>query len=65
MAAGVDVPKISPQSVVQQVFDAVEAGEIEVLADERSRFIKESLSRDHELIYPEVQAFWDSLTGSS
>jgi hypothetical protein len=34
-------------------------GEIEVLADERSRFVKASLSRDHELIYPPVQ-FWDA-----
>jgi NAD(P)-dependent dehydrogenase (short-subunit alcohol dehydrogenase family) len=61
MAALVDVPKISPESVAQQVFDAVEAGQVEVLADQRSRFIKASLSHDHELVYPEVQAFWDSL----
>jgi len=27
MAAGIDVPKISPESVAQQTFDAVEAGE--------------------------------------
>jgi NAD(P)-dependent dehydrogenase (short-subunit alcohol dehydrogenase family) len=60
MAAGIDVPKISPESVAQQAFDAVEAGQIEVLADERSRFVKASLSRDHELIYPPVQAFWDA-----
>jgi hypothetical protein len=46
----------SPESVAQQAFDAVEAGEIEVLADEGSRFVKASLSRDHELIYPPVQA---------
>jgi NAD(P)-dependent dehydrogenase (short-subunit alcohol dehydrogenase family) len=59
MAAGIDAPKISPESVARQAFDAVEAGEIEVLADERSRFVKASLSRDHELIYPPVQAFWD------
>ena len=65
MAALVDAPKISPESVAQQAFDAVEAGQIEVLADERTRFIKASLSRDHELIYPPVQAFWDSaVTGS-
>jgi NAD(P)-dependent dehydrogenase (short-subunit alcohol dehydrogenase family) len=60
MATGTNEPKISPQSVVQQAFDAVEAGKIEVLADERSRFVKKSLSRDHELIYPQVQEFWDS-----
>jgi NAD(P)-dependent dehydrogenase (short-subunit alcohol dehydrogenase family) len=59
MAAGLDVPKISPEAVAQQAFDAVEAGQIEVLADERSRFVKASLSRDHELIYPPVQEFWD------
>ena len=55
MAAGIDVPKISPESVAQQTFDAVEAGEIEVLADERSRFVKASLPRDHELIYAPLQ----------
>ena len=60
MAALVDAPKISPESVAQQVFDAVEAGRIEVLADERTRFIKASLSHDHELIYPPVQEFWDA-----
>jgi len=52
MAALVDAPKISPESVAQQAFDAVEADQIEVLADERTRFVKASLPRDHELIYP-------------
>ncbi len=60
MAALVDAPKLSPESVAQQAFDAVEAGEIEVLADDRTRFVKASLSRDHELIYPPVQEFWDA-----
>jgi NAD(P)-dependent dehydrogenase (short-subunit alcohol dehydrogenase family) len=60
MAAGLDVPKISPESVARQVFDAVEAGQIEVLADERSRTVKAELSRDHELIYPAIQEFWDA-----
>ena len=55
MAAGIDAPKISPESVAQQTFDAVEAGEIEVLTDKRSKSIKASLSRDHELIYPPLQ----------
>jgi NAD(P)-dependent dehydrogenase (short-subunit alcohol dehydrogenase family) len=62
MAAGIDAPKISPESVAGQSFDAVEAGQVEVLADERSRTIKASLPRDHELIYPQVQDFWDALT---
>ena len=65
MAAGIDVPKIRPGSVAQQAFDAVEAGHIEVLADERSRFVKASLSRDHELIYPDVETFWASLLNGS
>ena len=60
MAAGIDAPKISPQSVARQAFDAVEAAQIEVLADERTRFVKAELSRDHELIYPPVQEFWDA-----
>jgi NAD(P)-dependent dehydrogenase (short-subunit alcohol dehydrogenase family) len=59
MAALVDLPKDSPESVAQQVFDAVEAGQIEVLADERTRTVKASLSRDQELIYPPIQEFWD------
>jgi NAD(P)-dependent dehydrogenase (short-subunit alcohol dehydrogenase family) len=60
MAALVDAPKVSPESVAKTAFDAVEAGQIEVLVDERTRTIKASLSRDHELIYPAVQEFWDS-----
>src|ERR1700722_15725479 len=60
MAALADAPKISPESVARQAFDAVEAGRIEVLADERTRFVKASLPRDHELIYPPVEEFWDA-----
>jgi hypothetical protein len=49
-----------------QAFDAVEAGQIEVLADERSRDVKAKLSRDHELIYPPIQEFWDAaVSGTS
>ncbi len=59
MAALADVPKISPESVARQICDAVEAGQAEVLADERSRFVKASLARDQELIYPPIQEFWD------
>src|ERR1700729_3189556 len=59
MAALVNVPKLSPESVAEQVFAAVEAGQTEVLADERTRTIKASLSRDQELIYPPIQEFWD------
>jgi hypothetical protein len=34
-------------------------------ADERSRFVKASLSRDQELIYPPVQEFWDGAISGS
>src|SRR5215467_5094128 len=59
-ALATNVPKDSPESVVRQAFDAVEAGQVEVLADERTRAVKAELSRDHELIYPPVQEFWDA-----
>ena len=66
MAALASAPKISPESVAGQVFDAVEAGQVEVLADERSRDVKAKLSRDHELIYPPIQEFWDAaVSGTS
>jgi NAD(P)-dependent dehydrogenase (short-subunit alcohol dehydrogenase family) len=58
-ALATNVPKDSPESVAQQAFDAVEAGQVEVLADDRTRTIKAELSRDQELIYPPVQKFWD------
>ena len=59
MAALTSAPKDSPESVARQALDAVEAGQVEVLADERTRTIKAQLSRDQELIYPPLQKFWD------
>jgi NAD(P)-dependent dehydrogenase (short-subunit alcohol dehydrogenase family) len=58
-------PKISPESVARQVFDAVEAGQLEVLADGRTRTVKASLPRGHELIYPPIQEFWDAAVGGT
>jgi hypothetical protein len=34
-----------------------------VLADKRTRFVKASLPRDHELLYPLIQEFWDAAAG--
>ena len=59
MATLTNAPKDSPESVARLAFDAVEAGQVEVLADERTRTIKAQLSRDQELIYPPLQKFWD------
>jgi NAD(P)-dependent dehydrogenase (short-subunit alcohol dehydrogenase family) len=65
-APATNVPKDSPESVAQQTFDAVETGQVEVLADERTRTVKAQLSRDQELIYPPLQKFWDdALKGGS
>jgi NAD(P)-dependent dehydrogenase (short-subunit alcohol dehydrogenase family) len=58
-APATNVVKDSPEPVAQQTFDAVEAGQVEVLADERARTVKAQLSRDQELIYPPRQQFWD------
>ena len=60
MAALTNAPKDTPESVARQALDAVDAGQIEVLADDRSRTVKAELSRDHELIYPPIQKFWDT-----
>jgi len=52
--------------VARQAVDAVEAGQAEVLADERTRTVKAQLSRDQDLIYPPLQEFWDdALKGGS
>jgi NAD(P)-dependent dehydrogenase (short-subunit alcohol dehydrogenase family) len=56
LAEGVDVPKHAPEDVADLVLDAIEAGHEEVLADERTQTIKESLPRDLELIYPALRA---------
>ncbi|HEX3752764.1 MAG TPA: SDR family oxidoreductase [Streptosporangiaceae bacterium] len=54
------LPKLDPLDVVRQVFDAVEANQVEVLAGERTQRIKRLLPDDHEEIYPAIQATWDA-----
>ncbi len=41
-----DVPKASPESIVETTFDGLEAGAEEVLADERAQLIKRGLSSE-------------------
>ncbi len=55
-----DLPKVSPQSVVDQALDGIEAGAEEVLCDERTRSVKAALPRDLSEIYPAHQARWDA-----
>lgn len=52
MIAGLDVPKSSPADIARIVLDAVQAGDIEVLADDSSRRVKAALSGDLTLLYP-------------
>ncbi|QWF76762.1 SDR family oxidoreductase [Amycolatopsis sp. CA-230715] len=60
LATGFAGRKHAPSDIAAQVLDAVEAGEEEVLADERTRQMKAALPREHELIYPEVQRQWEA-----
>ena len=60
-AAFTGLPRTSPQLVVDQALDGIEAGAEEVLCDDRTRFVKASLPHDLALIYPAHQARWDSL----
>ena len=54
MAAGVDMPKTSPQQVVERTLDGVSAGHPEVLADDTAAFVKSSLPKHIETFYPKV-----------
>ncbi|WP_088145710.1 SDR family oxidoreductase [Achromobacter denitrificans] len=44
LTRGIDAPKSTPQAIVGEAFDALEAGEEEVLADEATRAVKLGLS---------------------
>jgi NAD(P)-dependent dehydrogenase (short-subunit alcohol dehydrogenase family) len=55
MAAHATDPKANPAEVVRTVFDAVQAGEYEVLADETSVQLKAGLSAPIEKLYPQLR----------
>jgi NAD(P)-dependent dehydrogenase (short-subunit alcohol dehydrogenase family) len=46
MTRGVDMPKESPEAIVEQALDGLEAGAVEVLGDERTRQVRRGLSAD-------------------
>jgi NAD(P)-dependent dehydrogenase (short-subunit alcohol dehydrogenase family) len=54
------LPKDDPEDVARQVFDAVEGGRVEVLADQRTERVKRLLPDDHEKIYPAIQERWNA-----
>ena len=46
LARGLEVAKVTPQSVAAAAFDALESGASEVLADERARTVKRGLAAE-------------------
>ena len=56
MAAHVDGPKSTPESVAAQALDGIEAGAFEVLADDLTRQVKAGLSAEGGALYPQLAA---------
>lgn len=54
MTAGIDAPKSSPHDVARQILEGVDAGALEVLADDVSRNVRAALSGDLTALYPSV-----------
>jgi len=54
MTAGVEADKNDPADVVRAAYDGVEAGDLEVLADEVSRQVKAGLAAPVEVLYPQL-----------
>ena len=54
MMAGWDVEKNDPADVVRTALDGIEAGQLEVLADEASAQLKAALSADPSVLYPQT-----------
>lgn len=54
MAAHATSPKLDPADLVRQVFDATEAGQYEVLADDASVQLKAGLSAPLDELYPQL-----------
>ncbi|WP_369372272.1 SDR family oxidoreductase [Promicromonospora sp. Populi] len=55
LIADLDVPKEDPRDIVAAIYDGLEAGEHEVLADETSRNVKQALSAPLSALYPQLQ----------
>jgi hypothetical protein len=56
MTAGLDVDKADPRDIVAAIYDGLEADELEVLADDVSRRVKQNLSQPLSALYPELAA---------
>jgi NAD(P)-dependent dehydrogenase (short-subunit alcohol dehydrogenase family) len=64
LIASFEVEKIAPREVALAAFDGLEAGEPEVLVDERTREVKAGLGDDQNLIYPGVEAEFNATVAS-
>ncbi|TIH33575.1 SDR family oxidoreductase [Subtercola vilae] len=53
MTAGIDAPMNDPADVVRAAYDGLEAGELEVLADQLSADVKSGLAGPIEALYPQ------------
>ena len=53
MMAGFDVEKNDPADVVRSALDGIEAGKMEVLADDASAQVKAALAGDPSILYPQ------------
>ena len=56
MAAHVDGPKSTPESVAAQALDGIASGAFEVLADDLTRQVKAGLSAEGGALYPQLAA---------
>jgi len=54
MTVNVTAPKADPADIVARIFDGLESGEHEVLADDTSRAVKGALSAPLSALYPEL-----------
>lgn len=54
MMAGYDIPKAHPADIVRTALDGIEAGLIEIVADEWSATVKAALANDPALFYPQT-----------
>jgi NAD(P)-dependent dehydrogenase (short-subunit alcohol dehydrogenase family) len=54
MTAAVTAPKADPHDIAAQALDGIEAGALEVLADDTSRRVKAAMAGDLAALYPQL-----------
>ena len=59
MTVNLAIKKTTPEDVVSATLAALERGETEVLADDRSRDVKHRLQDDPASLDREMQSIWD------